>query len=201
MKQQILVIHGGDTFADTDYDKYIQFLQDIELDYARLTSDKTDWKRNLRRDLGADYEVILPSMPNKFNARFTEWKLWFEKLFPFLRDDIILIGHSMGGAFLAKYLTENQFPKKIKALALVAAPADADSDGNSLHTFELPSQLNLPAGKIYLYYSTNDPIVDFDQHEKYSDQLPQALLRTFEDRGHFNQKQFPEIIEDIKNLV
>lgn len=200
MKQQIVAIHGGDTFADADYEKYLDFLRGIELDYEKLTADKSDWKRGLRKILGENYEILLPSMPNKFNARYDEWKLWFEKLFPFLRDDLILIGHSMGGAFLAKYLTENNFPKKIKALFLVAAVYDKDTDGNPLWTFTLPKSLKAPTDKVFVYHSSDDPVVPIGDMDLYKKQFPNAVTRVFQDRGHFNQEEFPEIVADIKTL-
>ena len=103
MKKQILVIHGGDTFATQE--EYLSFLRNYEINIERYKTNTDDWKPWLREVLGDEYEVILPAMPNKFNARFDEWKLWFEKITPFLNDEIVLIGHSLGGAFLARYLS------------------------------------------------------------------------------------------------
>ena len=65
----------------------------------------------------------MPSMPNKQNAAYDEWSIWFEKYFAYLKDDVILIGWSLGGMFLAKYLSDKPFPVKIKSLFLLAALA------------------------------------------------------------------------------
>ena len=199
MKKQILVIHGGDTYGD--YESYLKFLREWPLDFKRMTSNESDWKRELRTELGDGYEVVLPSMPNKFDARYEEWKIWFEKLFPFLRDEVILVGHSMGGAFLCKYLTENVFPKKVKALFLVASVYDKDTDGNPLWTFALPETLKVPTDKIFLYHSKDDPVVPISDLDLYQKQFPDAKVRIFEDRGHFNQENFPEIVEDIRKIA
>jgi uncharacterized protein len=198
MKKQVLVIGGGDTFET--HDKYLDFLRNFEIDIERYKSDKHDWKPWLRQSLGEDYEVILPIMPNKSNAQFEEWKLWFEKLIPFLRDDVILIGHSLGAAFLAKYLSENSFPRKIKAVFIVGAVYDKDDEGRSIASFTLPTRLNLQTENIYLYHSKDDPVVPFSALEQYSKLLPSAQKRIFEDRGHFNQEEFPELARDISNL-
>ncbi|KKT94693.1 MAG: hypothetical protein UW97_C0035G0009, partial [Parcubacteria group bacterium GW2011_GWA2_45_15] len=147
MKKQVVVIHGGDTFET--YEEYLNFLRGYEIDIERYKSDKRDWKPWLRQRLGSDYEVILPIMPNKTNARFDEWKIWFEKFIPFLHDNVLLIGHSLGGTFLAKYLSENQFKKKIKAVFLVGAVYGRDSEGYSLVSFTLPTNLNLQTETIY----------------------------------------------------
>ena len=153
--------------------------------------------------LGQEYEVIQPQMPNKQNAKYNEWKIWFERHFPFLKDGIILVGHSMGGVFLAKYLSENDFPKKIKATFLVAPPYNID-EGRALVEFILPNSLKRfekQAGRIFLYYSRDDDVVNFKELSKYQKALPKAISKIFEDRGHFSEGDFPEIIKDIKEIT
>ncbi len=198
MKKQVVIISGGDTFET--YEEYMDFLRDFEIDIERYKSDKSDWKPWLRKALGEDYEVILPIMPNRSNAQFNEWKIWFEKLIPFLRDGVVLIGHSLGGIFLSKYLSENQFPKKIKAVFLVSAVYDKDEEGYGAASFSLPDQLNLQTDKIYLYHSKDDQVVSFSALEQYKKALPKAQTRIFKDKGHFNQSEFPELAQDIKVL-
>ena len=198
MKKQILVIHGGDTFET--YEEYLNFLRKYEINIERYKTEKDDWKPWLRKELGTNYEVILPTMPNKTNARFEEWKIWIEKLIPLLNDSVILIGHSMGGAFLAKYLSENKFPKKIDAVFLVSAVYDKDTEGYPLVSFALPKELDLQTDKVYLYHSEDDPVVPFSDLSKYQEALPNAKSRIFEDRKHINQEEFPELLEDIRSL-
>ena len=67
---------------------------------------------------------------------------------PFLNDEIVLVGHSMGGSFLAKYLSENKFPKKIKGAFLVSAVYNKDSEGYGLLSFALSEKINLQTEKI-----------------------------------------------------
>jgi uncharacterized protein len=198
MKKQIVIIHGGDTFET--HREYLDFLRNFEMDIERYKRDKSDWKPWLREKLGSDYEIILPAMPNKTNAHFEEWKLWFDKIIPFLNDDVILVGHSLGASLLAKYLSENKFPKKIKGVFLVSGVFDTDFDGRTLVSFALPEKLNLQTKNIYLYHSKDDPVVPFSALEKFMKALPEAHTRIFEDRQHINQEDFPEIVEDIKSV-
>ncbi|MDP3726303.1 MAG: alpha/beta hydrolase [bacterium] len=200
MKKQIVIIHGGDAFAT--YDEYLSFLKNFQIDFERYRLGKDDWKQHLGKVLGESYEMIAPHMPNKNNAKYIEWKMWFEKFIPFLNSEIILIGHSMGGAFLAKYLSEEIFPKKIKATFLVAAPFNRNKD-LVLVEFTLPTSLDQfknHGGKIFLYHSIDDPVVAPTEFEKYQKALQGATCRMFTDRGHFNQDSFPELVDDIKNL-
>jgi len=194
-KQQILIIHGGN--VNKSYDDYLEFLKNYKIDLNKVKNG--GWKDYLQDELGDDYEIIFPQMENYHNAKYNEWKIWFEKFFPFLKDSLILIGGSLGGIFLAKYLSENDFPVKIKAVFLIAAPFD----NGYLGDFALPSsleKLEKQSEKIFLYHSKDDPSVPFADMEKYAQKLPAAEKVIFEDKGHFVLKEFPEFIEKIKKL-
>ena len=201
MKQQILVIHGGNTFkTHEEYLDYLTYKKKVSLDKLR----RNGWKDRLQGTLGDNYDVLLPHMPNSENARYEEWKIWLEKIAPLLNEEVILIGHSLGGITLVKYLSENNFPKKVKAVFLIA-PAYASIAGDfDMVDFTLSSDLKKLSDqvrKIFLYHSKDDEVVPFSNFESFKNELPEAVFRTFEDRGHFNQAEFPEIIEDIKSLI
>lgn len=196
--KQVVVIHGGDAFDK--YEDYIKYLEGFELTEERLR--KKGWKDNLQKDLGEDFDVLTPRMPNSMNARYKEWKIWFEKIIPLLDKEIILIGHSLGGIFLAKYLSENTYPKKIKAVFLVAAPYNTVSY-HPLVDFNIELSLDnfsKQAGKIFFFHSKDDKIVPFDNFKRYKKELPEAETRVFTDRGHFNSESLPELVEDIKSI-
>lgn len=200
MSQQVVVIHGGDSFQT--YKEYLADLRQQEIDLSRIGFK--DWKSNLAEALGEDYEVLAPRMPNAQNAKYAEWKIWFEKFIPFLRDGAVFVGHSLGGIFLAKYLAEEQFPLKIRAMFLVAAPYNTATE-NTLGDFVLPSgeleKLTKQGGKIFLYHSQDDRVVPFSDMEQYKKVLPNARVRVFTDRQHFNQADLLEIVADIKTFV
>jgi len=198
MKQQILIIHGGD--ASNTYDEYLENLKswDITLDRIRTKG----WKSNLQTTLGENFDVLNPKMPNAQNARYAEWKIWFEKIIPLLGDEVILVGHSLGAIFLTKYLSENKFPKNIKALMLISPPYNTPSV-HPLADFVLTMPLSKIADqvdKIILFHSKDDKVVPFTNAEHYLNDLPNIELITFKNRGHFNQEEFPEIVEKIKLL-
>ncbi len=200
MKTQVVVVHGGDTFET--YDEYISFLKSYEIDLDDLR--KEGWKHSLGKKLGSKFEVLLPEMPNKSNAKYLEWKIWFDKIVPLLQDNLILIGHSLGGIFLAKYLSENNFPKKILGTLLVAPPFDAKDSDYTLADFILSKDLSRfeeQGGAIKIYHSKDDYVVPFADLEKYKKALPSASTSVFENYGHFGVAEFPEIVEEIKSLT
>ncbi len=208
MKKQVLVIHGGETFLS--YEKYLEYLKNYEIDFEKIKKKQNGWKKHLQEDLGDDFEVIQPQMPSFRNAKYAEWKIWLEKYLPILHNNIILIGHSLGGIFWAKYLSENKFPVKISQLHLVSAPFDNNDKKNSRNRNKCEEydlvDFNFSGGlsnvknqvkNIFLYHSKDDPIVPFVDLEKYTGALPTAKEMVFEDRGHFSVEKFPEIIKNI----
>jgi len=195
MKQQILVIHGGDTFEK--YSDYLSYLKNKKIDLDKFR--KRGWKDNLGDNLGDKYDVLFPRMPNSNNAKYIEWKIWFERILPLLKNELILIGHSLGGLFLVKYLSENKINNKIKSLLLISTPFDDEEDSTFNLTFPLLN-FSEQCPNIYLIHSKDDVGVNFDQLLKYKEQLPLAKEVVFEDKGHFNQETFPEIIKLIKEI-
>lgn len=197
MQKQVIVIHGGDSFDS--YDKFIDSLKNWEVSLKSFLP-RHDWKMNMQKDLGEDFQVLTPRMPNKQNARYEEWKIWFERMIPFVQDEVVLVGHSQGGLFLAKYLSENKFPKKIKGLFLIAAP---HSETREIGDFALSGSLtgiSEQCKNIHLFQSKDDPVVPYGEAERYRKDLPEIQLHILEDRGHFLDDKFSEIVEEIRRI-
>lgn len=199
MKQQVLIIHGGDAFST--YEEYLDGLRNKTVDLER--EGFRSWKSSLQDELGESYEVIAPSMPNKQNAKYLEWQIWFEKHLPFLRDGVMLVGHSLGGIFLAKYLAGEPFPVGIRATFLIAPPYNGLSEGMPEDFFvpEALERLSQQGGEIFIFHSTDDAVVPFENAEAYAQKLPDAELERFTDRGHFNQEEFPELLARIRTCA
>ena len=198
MSQQIFVIHGGDAYSN--YEEYLEALRSKRVSLERLRSQ--DWKANLPKALGSDFDILLPRMPNGQNAKYLEWKIYFEKLVSLMESGVVLIGHSLGGIFLAKYLSEETLPIQVRATLLVAAPFNTP-EIHPLADFVLSADLGMFAeqgGDITLYHSSDDQIVPFSNLNDYRRALPNARFVTFTDRGHFNAAEFPELVADLQAL-
>jgi len=177
------------------------YLRSLRLDLDRYRG--TGWKDSLSDRLGQGFEVFLLRMPNPTNARYNEWKISFDKVARLLRNNVILTGHSLGGVFLAKYLSENKFPKKILASVLIAAPYDQKDIEEFLGDFVISNNLEKfrkQGGRIFLFHSKDDPIVPFVNLAKYQKALPEAVVRVFKNREHFGQTEFPELVKEIKRV-
>ena len=199
MKTHIITIHGGETFGT--YDAYISWLTSFTPDFERMKTQ--GWKDTLGEQLGDAYEVMHMKMPNSLNAKYLEWRIWFEKFIPVFQDDAIFVGNSLGAIFLAKYFSENEYPKKVKAIFLLAAPYGSVSPTDDPADF-IPdkdmSRLAAYGNKVHLYHSTDDPVVPFSHLAEYQKHLPQARARVFDTLGHFNIAEIPELVEDIRAL-
>ena len=139
-------------------------------------------------------------------ACYKIWKLRFEKYFQYLdEENFVLIGHSLWAMFLLKYLWENEFPFKIHQLHIVSPVFDEQGlpegdnylgdfayDGESLRT------ISTKAEKIWIWHSKDDPVVPFFHSERIIKYIDGAEFMVFEDRWHFNQAEFPELVEVVK---
>ena len=197
MKKQIIVIHGGMTF-DT-YDDYLNFLKTAEFGLEYLK--KKSWRDSLQEKLGDDFDVVKMQMPSALNAKYLEWKIYFERYIPFFNEEVVLVGHSLGGIFLAKYLSENKYSKKIRSVYLIAAPHTDVKIEESLGDFMLPESIEKMSdqvGKIFIIFSEDDMLVTVPHAERYMEQLPKAEVIKFTDKQHFSLPEFGELVDHIK---
>lgn len=197
-KPQIVFIHGGMTFRNRR--GYLDYLKHVDVSPEKAPS----WKgKYLDLRFGREFELIRPSMPLKENARYEDWKIYFERFFPRLKDGLILLGYSLGGMFLAKYLSENKFPKKILTTYLVCPPFDDTVLGEDLvGGFRLKSDLSLigkNCANINLLFSEHDDIVPVSHAYKYANKIKGANIVIYENiPGHFRIPEFPEIVKMIR---
>lgn len=201
-KTQILMIHGGMTFKGRkDYLRYLSTRT------VSLENKKTWSKEYFDDELGKKFEIIRPRMPLQDNAKYEDWKIWFERYIPYLRNNVILIGGSLGGIFLAKYLSENKFPKKILATFLICPPFDNTlslPNENVVNGFFLKKDLSLlekNSPNLYLMFSKDDDVIPLSHAEKYRNKLKNSEIIIYKSKnGHFQISKFPEIVKIIKNL-
>lgn len=199
--QQVLFIGWWNCYPTRE-----DFIEQLKTWDNNPFESKKKWKNSLSKELWEDYQVAMIDMPNKNIALYTERKIWFEKIFPFLEWDQIIIAHSLWTIFILKYLTENWFPKKIKQLHLVSAliydkdlPPEESYLGDFLFDIQKIPEIQNICDKIFLYHSKDDFCVPFSQWERLHEFLPNAKFEVFEDRWHMNMPEFPELIQNVKS--
>lgn len=157
----------------------------------------------LQRKLGGDYEVVVPLMPDPENPRFDAWGKKIDTIMQRLQGELLLVGHSLGGSVLLKYLSESMSNSTtIKAVFLVATPFWGSKDWQ-IEEFELKKDFinSLPfISKIFLYHSKGDEWVPVQHMMLYAQQFPQTTIRLLEGDEHEFFNGLPELVKDIKNL-
>jgi predicted alpha/beta hydrolase family esterase len=198
-RKQVILIHGGSCWKT-----HAEYLADLKAtEFVTGFFPRAGWHKNLQKDLGAGYKVLLPDMPNWQYSRYEEWKIWFEKALAVSGADPVVVGHSLGGIFLIKYFSETIKHPKIRAILLVAAPYKTISQNPDFGNFALqrePRTLGKLGLNVRFYHSQDDPIVDFADVKKYQKVLPGAAIKKYSNRGHFIQNHFADLAKDIRSI-
>lgn len=200
--QQIVFIHGGTAF--NSYDRFLDNLKTKTVYKDRLTYQPM-WFHLLDKTLASSAEVLLPSMPNKQNASFKEWSIWFDRLQDVIEKDAILIGHSLGAIFLAKYLAGNELKKPAKAIMMLAGPYNDESiedlGGFTIEPSDGLENIYKSTKDVVLVHAPNDPVVNIDEQHRYQKVLPMAEYVQLDGPDHFMRPEFPEMVELIQSVI
>jgi uncharacterized protein len=162
------------------------------------SSDLVTW---LEKELGHDYNVQFPKMPNPDNPEGEAWRKKIAEELEAAQDGVILVGHSLGGSILLKQLSEHPFKKQIAGLFLVATPYWGKSDWEKEFRLDddFASKLpNIPL--IILYHSRHDEEVPFSHLSTYAKKLPKAYVRELYGDDHVFSNGIEELVQDIKSL-
>jgi predicted alpha/beta hydrolase family esterase len=160
---------------------------------------------NLRAELGPEYAVHYPAMPDEDDASYTEWSQRIANDVAEMQVPIILAGHSVGASVLIKWLSERRTDTPIAGVFLIATPFWG-GDGWQYEGYEelmLPTGFaaRLPKGMaVFLYHCRDDEIVPFDHLALYAQVLPQATVREFSAGGHQFNIHLSEVANDIRTL-
>lgn len=204
-KHQVIFIRGGEAFDNKE--QFYEYLSTKEYNPYKKVRAWRDW---LEWSLSENFDSFAPMMPNKQWADYTAWKIWFEKIFKYINLDssikLILIGQSLGAAFLVRYLSENKMPKSIDQLHLVSTICEdkgliGEKIGNFKPDLNKVSEIEKQSAKIFMYHSKDDNLVPFEHSLIIKKCLPKAEFYEFNNRGHFSQPAFIELLDVInKNL-
>ena len=179
MRQHVLFIQGGGPGA-------------YEVDGMLAAS--------LRHALGPTYDVRYPKMPHEEDPEMEAWKAQIAAELATFGDDVILVGHSVGGAALLKYLSEVPVEKSIAGLFLIAAPS-WDNENWNYDDLKLPRASAKKLSKIprlFFYHSRDDKIVPFAHLALHAARLPRATIREFDGRGHQLGNDLSDVAADIR---
>ena len=155
----------------------------------------------LQDSLGSDYDVIAPEMPGAdTDPRYLPWRKKIEEELRGIDGPVVLVGHSLGGSMLLKFLAEGPPPTSIAGLFLVSVPHWSPEGWEAEYALPDGFASRLPAAPTFLYHSRDDPHVPFEHLAFYKKHLPNATSRTIDGTEHSFLNGLPELVDDIRAL-
>jgi predicted alpha/beta hydrolase family esterase len=143
-------------------------------------------------------------MPDPSHPSYASWRSEVAQAIATLPEDAVLIGHSLGGSVLLKYLSEETVDKQFAALFIVASPYWGGDDDWQYPEYLLQEDFASklpPIGQIYIYHSRDDEVVPQTHVALYAEKLPQAIVRELDNCGHVFKHGTPQMVTDLENLV
>lgn len=167
-----------------------------------VNEGSTNLLQFLKQSLGKTIEVIAPEMPKPENPNAADWIDTLDAAIHRIDDKVLLVGHSLGGSIIFKYLSERKCENRICGIISLAAPFWGLADWQSKeftvkNCLEETISSNIP---ILLYHDFADEIVPYHHINAYSAALPQAEAIGVTNQGHLFDNDFPELIEMIRSL-
>lgn len=152
-------------------------------------------KQLLIRDIMAE----TPQMPKQYLPDYKEWENLFNAFAP--DKDTLLVGHSCGGGFLLRWLSENDI--KVGKVVLVAPWLDPDNvKNNNFFNFRIDPLLVKKTRDLIIFESDDDNEDIKVSVEKIRRSVKNIDYKEFHNYGHFcygdmKTREFPELLEEV----
>jgi len=137
-----------------------------------------------------------PEMPEAHSPDYEKWSREFARFE--VNEDSVLIGHSCGGGFLLRWLSENKV--KIKKLILVAPWLDPKREKTtSFFDFKIDQNIKERIGEIHLLVSKDDDEDILESVDIIKNSISDITYHEFLNHGHFcfsdmKTDKFPELL-------
>jgi predicted alpha/beta hydrolase family esterase len=142
-----------------------------------------------------------PEMPAPYHPDYKAWTALFEQFT--INEDTLLIGHSLGGGFLVRWLSENKV--RVGKVVLVAPWIDPDHEETEsvgdFFDFEIDPQLADRTVGITAFISNDDqPMIK--TVTLLEEKIKNLTVKRIEDKGHFTlgemgTEEFPELLREV----
>lgn len=130
------------------------------------------------------FRVSVPALPGNYFPRIEEWQKVIEKFQP--DENWILIGHSLGGVAILKYLEKALW--KVDKVILIATPYDSMHFGGLENFFEGGfdwETIKKKARKFEILNEENDPAIPVEHGQNFAKKLD-GQLHVIKGYTHFH---------------
>jgi predicted alpha/beta hydrolase family esterase len=158
---------------------------------------------SLGRELGSEFEIRYPRMPDEAHPRYASWRAALNEQFAKLTAGAIVVGHSIGGTILINALAEEPPEFTPAAVFLLAAPFVGEGGWPSDEIGPMAGiGEELPTGtRFYLYQGSDDETVPPAHADLYAQAIPRAVVRRFAERDHQFNNDLSEVASEIRRLA
>ena len=157
---------------------------------------------SLRRELGPGYEILYPRMPEESDPHYAPWKCKLQTELARLDHGAVLVGHSLGAAFLVHALAESAPHREIAGMFLIAAPfigeggwPSEEIEPKMVLAEHLPEDV-----PIFFYHGREDETVPVGHVDLYAKAIPGSVIRLLAKRDHQLNDDLSEVADDIRQL-
>lgn len=156
---------------------------------------------SVRKELGPDYEVRYPAMPNEADPDDDAWRDRIAAELADMGENAILVGHSAGAATLCSFLATRDLERRVAGIFLIAAPFFGEG-GWQVEGFTMPEDFGrrFPDAPVFLYHGSKDEIAPIAHLDLYARAIPHAVVRRLEGRNHQLNDDMTEVARDIEKL-
>jgi len=173
--------------------------------YGNPDENWIPWLKSELEKLGN--RVFVPKFPTPENQSLNNWKNVFREYEEYLDKKSIVVGHSLGPAFLLNVLGGLNEPIKASFfvagfISLLGNPTfDTINKTFVDRSFDWRT-IKQNCANFYLYHSDNDPYIPMSETEKMSKKLGVEFVLV-KGAGHFNKKagfdKFDLLLDNIKS--
>jgi predicted alpha/beta hydrolase family esterase len=173
-------------------------------DPKRPSNSEDHWFSWLKRQLILkDIHAVSIEPPFPFRPRYDDWKKEFERFD--IEPDTILVGHSCGGGFLVRYLSEHT-ELRVGKVVLVAPWINPDnyevSDTADFFDFEIDPDFPTRTQGVSVFISSNDEPSVIKTVDILKSKVNDLDIHQYTDKGHFTMDalgthEFPELLNVV----
>ncbi len=169
-------------------------------DPSRQSQSNEHWLPWIQHELIIrDILAQTPEMPTPYEPNYEDWRQTFETFGP--DADTALVGHSAGGGFIVRWLSENK-DKQVDKVVLVAPSLGLGWDSKNMYDFEIDPAISTRAKGITILIADDD--VDGIQTavRTLEETIKNIKVRRLNKGGHFTfkdmgKREFLELLEEL----
>jgi uncharacterized protein len=173
-------------------------------------SSKNDWMPWAKRSLTEKgYEVIVPEMPETEHPKIESWTEKLSEVMGEIKEDDILIGHSIGCQAILRYIDKLPKGSKIKKIILIAPwwfLTLGDGEEQTVADPWLKEDVDFEKIKetvtnIVTVFSDNDPYVPYIKNTEFFKEKLNPEIITKNKTGHFTASEGSTVLPFLLELV